>query len=90
MFLLALESDNFSPFILEVPFGVNCRAERYANSAPVHYSIRIPKPQIPSTKPGPRPEGGDSEGETGNPPAGWESEGQISGFQVSGVPPTLC
>ncbi len=77
MFLLALESDNFSPFILEVPFGVNYSAERYANSAPVHYSICIPKPQIPSTKPGPRPEGGDSEGE-------------ISGFQVSGVPPTLC
>ena len=50
MFLLALESDNFSPFILEVPFGVNYSAERYANSAPVHYSIRIPKPQIPSTK----------------------------------------
>jgi hypothetical protein len=24
------------------------------------------------------------EGETGNPPAGWESAGQISGFQVSG------
>jgi hypothetical protein len=23
MFLLALESDDFSPFILEVPFGVN-------------------------------------------------------------------
>jgi len=41
---------------------------------------RIIKYQIPSTKPGPRPEGGDSEGETGNPPAGWESEGQISGF----------
>jgi hypothetical protein len=32
----------------------------------------IEKYQIPSTKPGPRPEGGDSEGE-------------ISGFQVSGV-----
>jgi hypothetical protein len=30
------------------------------------------KSQTPSTKPGPRPEGGDS-------------EGQISGFQVSGV-----
>ncbi len=44
----------------------------------------VSKSQIPSTKPGPRPEGGDSEGETGNPPAGWESEGQISGFQVSG------
>jgi hypothetical protein len=42
---------------------------------------RIIKYQIPSTKPGPRPEGGDSEGETGNPPAGWESEGQISGCQ---------
>jgi hypothetical protein len=27
MFLLALESDNFSPFILEVPFGVNCRGK---------------------------------------------------------------
>jgi len=39
---------------------------------------------IPTTKPGPRPEGGDSEGETGNPPAGWESEGQISGSKVSG------
>ncbi len=39
--------------------------------------------QTPRTKPGPRPEGGDSEGETGNPPAGWESEGQISRFQVS-------
>jgi hypothetical protein len=43
------------------------------------------KSRIPSTKPEPRPEGGDSEGETGNPPAGWESEGQISGFLVSGV-----
>lgn len=31
MFLAALESDNFSPFILEVPFGVNCSAERFAN-----------------------------------------------------------
>ncbi len=31
----------------------------------------VSKSQIPSTKPGPRPEGGDSEGE-------------ISGFQVSG------
>ncbi len=31
MFLLALESDYFSPFILEVPFGVNCRAERLAH-----------------------------------------------------------
>ena len=51
MFLLALESDNFSPFILEVPFGVNYSAERYAKSAPVHYSIRIPKP-------GTRPQGG--------------------------------
>jgi hypothetical protein len=30
MFLLALESDNFSPFILEVPFGVNRRTLRYA------------------------------------------------------------
>jgi len=29
MFLLALELDNFSPFILEVPFGVNCRARRF-------------------------------------------------------------
>ena len=35
------------------------------------------KYQIPSTKPGPRPEGGDSEGE-------------ILGCQVSGVPPQLC
>ena len=34
MFLLALELDNFSPFILEVPFGVNCRTLRYANSVP--------------------------------------------------------
>ena len=33
---------------------------------------------------GPSPEGGDSAGETGNLPAGWESEGKISGFQVSG------
>jgi len=41
--------------------------------------------QSPNTKPGPSPEGGDSEGETGNPPARWESEGQILGFQVSGV-----
>ena len=31
MFLLAFESGGFSPFILEVPFGVNCRAERFAN-----------------------------------------------------------
>ncbi len=33
MFLLALESDNFSPFILEVPFGVNYYAKRMAHSA---------------------------------------------------------
>jgi hypothetical protein len=48
------------------------------------------KSQISSTKPGPRPQGGDSEGETGNPPARWESEGQISGFLVSGVSVSRC
>jgi hypothetical protein len=34
MFLLVLESDNFSPFILEVPFGVNCRANRLTRWGP--------------------------------------------------------
>jgi hypothetical protein len=33
----------------------------------------------PTLRAGPRPKGGDSEGETGNPPVGWESEGQVSG-----------
>jgi hypothetical protein len=33
MFLSALESDNFSPFILEVPFGVNYYAKRILRQA---------------------------------------------------------
>jgi hypothetical protein len=46
MFLLVLESDYFSPFILEVLFGVNCRAERLAHWGPssirsFHFTFRI-------------------------------------------------